>query len=251
MMPEKRSTRSLQNTMNRPQLFCFTYAGGKSDFFRIIENDLPDIELVAPEYPGHGTRHSEPLLYDFNELADDVFRQFKENWNGGSYGLFGYSMGTITLIEVLRRIISSGIKLPDSVFLAAHEPRTKRELSGFEKNELDDKVKERTIAFGAVPDKLAENKLFWRIYLPLYRADYTMIGRYRFEVLDLRTDIPAAVFYSETDTPLSDMMKWKDIFTQECSFHEFSGNHFFINEHHKEIAEMICGMLLPDCEVLL
>lgn len=237
--------------MSKPQLFCFTYAGGKADFFSVIEGELPGIELVKPEYPGHGARHREPLCYDFSTLADDMFSIIRDSWNGGRYGLFGYSMGSITLVEVLRRIISSGMQLPECVFLAAHEPHTKQELAGFAEGELDEKVKERTIAFGAVPAQLIDNRSFWRMYLPLYRADYTMIGRYRFEELELRTDVPAAVFFSATDTPLSDMIKWKEIFTGKCELFEFTGEHFFINEHHGRMAEIISGMLLPDSEVQL
>ena len=77
------------------------------------------------------------------------------------------------------------------------------------------------------------------MYLPLYRADYTLIGRYRFETLDLRTKIPATIFYSGTDTPRREMEAWRRIFTGECEFAEYSGNHFFIQEHHGEMAEII------------
>ena len=66
------------------------------------------------------------------------------------------------------------------------------------------------------------------MYLPLYRADYTLIGQYRFEALDLRTGIPATIFYSGTDTPRREMEAWRRIFTGECEFAEYSGNHFFI-----------------------
>lgn len=77
------------------------------------------------------------------------------------------------------------------------------------------------------------------MYLPLYRADYTLIGKYRFEKLDLKTGIPATVFYSETDTPLEDMELWKNYFTGDCKYYKFEGTHFFIQEHHREMAEII------------
>ena len=99
---------------------------------------------------------------------------------------------------------------------------------------------------------MINNKSFWRMYLPLYRADYSMIGRYRFDEVDLTAgNIPAAVFYSETDTALSEMIRWKQVFSGKCSFFEFTGTHFFINEHHKEIAEIISRMMSADGEVQL
>ena len=105
--------------------------------------------------------------------------------------------------------------------------------------ELDEWVKARTIRFGAVSEKLLNNRTFWRTYLPLYRADYGLISGYRFEALRLSTDVPATVFYSQTDTPIGDMRQWRRYFTGPCDFHCFEGNHFFIRDHQGRMAEII------------
>lgn len=226
--------------MSRPQLYCFTYAGGNASFFDIIEKDLPDIELVKPEYSGHGTRHREPLCKSFDELTDDIFEKFRTSYKSGEYGLLGYSMGTITLVEILKKIeADSDIKAPSHIFLAAHEPHSKVELSDYTDEKLDDWVKERTIRFGGVPDKLKDNKSFWRVYLPLYRSDYSIIRKYKFENLSFISRIPATVFYSETDTPRIEMELWRRYFVGDCDFYKYEGNHFFIQEHHAEIADVI------------
>ena len=233
--------------MSKPQLFCYTYAGGTAAFFDPIEKDLPGLSLVKPDYAGHGARRKEPFYGDFTELADDLFVRFREAYEGGDYALFGYSMGSITAAEVLKRILADpDLLAPAHVFLAAHEPHTKAELTGYDPEELDEWVKERTIRFGGIPEKLLENKSFWRMYLPLYRADYSLIGKYRFEDLHFRTGIPATVFYSETDTPRKDMEEWRRFFTGECEYAEFPGQHFFIQEHHEEMARiMTAGMEKP------
>lgn len=224
---------------DKPQLFCFTFAGGTAAFYDVIENDLPNIDLVKLEYAGHGERRIEPLYQDFDALAYDMFSCFKDSYSGGRYGLLGYSMGSISVAEVLRRIISERLRLPFHVFLAAHEPHTKVELLSFTPDELDAWVKTRTIRFGAVPEKLINNSPFWRTYLPLYRADYSLIGTYRFEELVLKTEIPATFFYSEMDTPLKEMMIWKKYFVGDTDFYRFEGNHFFIQEHHCKMAKII------------
>ena len=223
------------------QLFCFTYAGGTATFFDTIENELDGIEVVKLEYSGHGTRHREPLFYSFNDLSADIYIKLKEEYKGGTYALFGYSMGTITLVEVLKRILNDPeIGLPASVFLAAHEPHSKTELSDFSPDILSDEwVKDRTIAFGAVPEQLVNNNSFWRLYLPLYRADYCMIGNYKFEKLELKTTVPATIFYSETDTPRKEMELWRNFFIGDCEFCCFEGKHFFIQQHYKEMTGII------------
>ena len=226
--------------MNKPQLFCFSFAGGTASFFDELEKDLPELELIKVEYPGHGTRFREAFAADFEALADDAFRQVKKQYLKGTYGLLGYSMGSITLVEVLKRILAnSTMQKPEHVFLAAHEPHSKTELSGFTTDKLDDWIKKRTLLFGGIPDRLINNQTFWRMYLPLYRTDYALIQRYRFEELDLKTEIPATIFYSETDTPRSEMQKWKRYFIGKCEYHCYVGKHFFIREYHKEMAGVI------------
>ena len=228
--------------MTKPQLFCYTYAGGTGAFFDPIAKNLPDLQLITPDYPGHGERRKEPFCRDFAELADDFFARFKEEYTGGPYALFGYSMGSITVCEILRRILAdeSPVK-PAHIFLAAHEPHAKAELTGYSPEEMDEWVKDRTVRFGGVPEKLLGNQSFWRIYLPLYRADYALIGAYDFSALDLVTDIPLTVFYSETDTPLEDLRQWTRFFTGKSEFIAFEGTHFFIQNHHAEMAQIIAS----------
>lgn len=234
----------LQSIMNRVQLFCFSFAGGSASFFDEIEADLPDVEWVKLEYSGHGTRYREPLYRDFSELAQDLYEKILLQYNDGIYALFGYSMGTISLIEVLNLILKNNqLPLPYRVFLAAHEPHTKTELAGYQSDELDEWVKQRTIQFGGVPEVLIDNKAYWRLYLPLYRADYSMIGKYQFEGLRLESSIPATIFYSEKDTPTKDISLWKKHFVGECELINYSGTHFFIKDHHQEMAEVIKSKL--------
>lgn len=226
--------------MNKRQLFCFTHAGGNSTFFNEIEKNLTDFNVIKLEYAGHGIRHKEPFYNDFEDLSNDLYEKIKKYYCNGDYALFGYSMGAIALVEVLRRIIDQNeIKCPVQVFLAAHEPHSKEELIGYKDDELDEWVKSRTISFGAVPEKLINNNSFWRLYLPLYRADYALIGKYQFEKLSLKTSIPATVFYSETDTPRIEMESWKHYFVGDCAFFRYEGTHFFIQEHHEEMAKTI------------
>ena len=230
--------------MMKPQLFCYTCAGGAGAFFDTIEKDLPEIQLVKPDYPGHGSRRKEPFCRDFGELANDLFARLRKEYAGGLYALFGYSMGSITVVEILRRILADeSLPNPKNVFLAAHEPHTKAELTGFTPDELDDWVKDRTVRFGGVPEKLLGNQSFWRIYLPLYRADYTLIGTYDFNALNLSTGIPLTAFYSENDTPLNDMQQWNRYFTDSCEFIAYEGGHFFIQDYHAEMAKIIADRM--------
>ncbi len=230
------------------RLFCFTYAGGAASFFDLLKPYLrPSVELVGLEYAGHGSRMKENFYRDFSELVDDLYPRICEMLHGQCepYALMGYSMGSISAVETLKRVLSEDkLHPPVHIFLAAHEPCTKGELTGFDSGELDDTVRERTVRFGGIPEALINNRSFWRLYLPVYRADYSMIGGYDFDGLGLRTEIPATVFYSENDTPIREMEQWKRYFTGECRFVRFDGNHFFMQHHYREMAEIISERLV-------
>lgn len=224
------------------QLVCLTFAGGTASFFDQMDPYLSgDITLLKLEYAGHGVRHREPLYRSFAEMTDDLYPKLKQVLTPGEpYALFGYSMGSISALELLRRIAATGESpLPEHVFLAAHEPQTKRELLDFTPEKRDEWVRQRTIMFGGIPEKLLQNKSFWRIYLPIYRADYLLIGGYDFGHIGFRCQVPATVFYSETDTRFADMVKWRRYFTGPCDFYCYEGTHFFIREHTGEMAEVI------------
>lgn len=224
------------------RIFCFPCAGGTADFFRRLDLWLrPSAELVKLEYAGHGARHREPLYEDFGELAEDQYAAVRRLYRPGEdYALFGYSMGSVAAAEVLDRILRRGeLPPPRRVFLAAHGPFVKRELLRFQGGEADEWVRERTLSLGGVPEQLRNNRTFWRAYLPLYRADYTLITGYDFDKLTLACEIPLTGLYGKQDLSLEEMRAWRKYFQGECEFVEFEGNHFFITEHSREVAELI------------
>lgn len=221
------------------KLFCFTYAGGTIHFFNQLENELRNkMNIVKLEYAGHGQRHKAPFYTSFEELARDLYSQIKDRLKKNEeYALFGYSMGSISVVEVLNNIIKyKEIQLPVHIFMAAYQPFNIEKISFDSELEINTYIKRRIVQFGGVPEALIGNRSFWRVYLPIYKADYAIIAKYNFDKLNLKTMIPVTIFYSETDTPYKRIKEWKKYFLGDCRFIEYEGNHFFINEVYKEIA---------------
>ena len=224
-------------------LICFTYAGGTKGFFDQIEEDLlPEIEILKLDYSGHGERIREPLLSSIEETAADLYERIifscGEAIEKGEirYSLMGYSMGSLVALEITRYIASMGkISLPEHVFLCAHEPGSENIFAGVSDEKVDDIVKSRTIKFGGVPGELINNESFWRMYLPLYKADYLMNAQYKIEKVNSIAHVPATVFYSEEDIGFDEMKGWNKIFLN-CDFIEYKGQHFFMNEYYKDMA---------------
>lgn len=229
-------------------LFCFPYAGGTADFYNDLEGVADDnVHFIKLEYSGHGERMKEPLYHGFDELTEDLYPWIiknLENYPEADYALMGYSMGSIAAFDMIRKlVIEDKIRKPVHVFLAAHHPGHIFGLQSVPEEELAAWVKERTIGFGGIDQRLLNNKSFWRLYLPIYTADYRIISSYDFERIQIQTDIPATIFYSEEDIPYEQMKGWKRFFTKECSYVEYEGPHFFIHKYYREMAGLICRKL--------
>lgn len=230
------------------KLFCFPYAGGNADFYKdikeYIEGKDARIEVIALEYPGHGSRRKEGLFSDFDDLSSDVIEQIAMKLGDDDYALMGYSMGSIVASEAVRKILQGGLlSKPKKIFIAAHEPRTIKMNTSLSNILGDEAVKKRTIDFGAVPESLINNETFWRMYLPLFRADYSMIFNYNFDKLSLKTNIDTTIFYSEIDTPYEIMKKWSKYYCGKLEYFRFDGNHFFIKNYLIEIGNIIINRL--------
>lgn len=228
------------------QLFCFPCAGGTANFFNQLDPWFsPAVERVKLEYAGHGARHREPLYQDFSQLAEDLYALVKGRYRPGApYALLGYSMGSVAAVEVLVRILRRGdLPEPCRVFLMAHGPSARRELIQPPGGGSDDWIKKRTIALGGVPEKLQENPVYWRVHLPLYRADYGLISNYPFEELALDCRVPLTGLYGTEDLPGADMEAWRRYFRGECFFRAFPGGHFFMTMYQRDVAELVEAQL--------
>ncbi len=224
------------------RLFCFTFVGGSGSFFNGIEPYLrPKIELVKLEYAGHMERRHEPFYRSFDALAADMYGQVRKQVRvGESYALFGYSMGAIAAAEVTKTIlVERELPPPAHVFLASHGPCVLGERTGADGPDTDETIRQWTVRFGGLPEKLVNSPTFWRVYLPIYRADYELITDYDFGRLAYVTDVPATVLFSPADIPRGDMEKWRRVFTDKCDILEYDGGHFFLREHEREVADVI------------
>lgn len=231
-------------------LFCFPVAGGTIAFFDQIEtaiNNRSDrVKLIKLEYSGHGRRMREPLYDSFDKMSEDLtpgIEKVLDQYPDAAYGMFGYSMGSLSAFILVQKIVRERkLRQPNHLFLAAHPPKPIEGLKEISDDKIEEWCKQRTISFGGVPKKLVNNNAFWRMYLPMYIADYRIIASYDFETVSFSSDIPATIFYSEIDTPFTDVSEWSKYFTH-IEFIEYDGSHFFINKHFDEMADVICRNL--------
>ncbi|WP_286058937.1 thioesterase II family protein [Bacillus mojavensis] len=225
------------------KLFCLPYAGSSSTIFSGWKRFLDaSVELVALELPGHGTRMSEPLLNHAESVAEDLFEQATSHLGDSDYAIFGHSMGSLLAYELQKKLTAENKQLIHMFFsgrFPPHIPEKKvlHQLS-------DSALKQAIIEMGGVPEEFNKNEQVLDFFLPILRADFQLLETYRnTSVQPLSCDI--SIFYGKRDLPsvLFDLSDWNQYTDQTCSFYEFEGDHFFINQRTEEVTAKINHIL--------
>ena len=88
------------------KIFCLPYAGGSSSVFAKWKTYMSrDIEIVAPELAGRGTRFNDEKYVSIQSAADDIYSIFLKKINRNEkFAIFGHSMGCFIVYELYRRI---------------------------------------------------------------------------------------------------------------------------------------------------
>lgn len=225
--------------MNHTQFFCIPYAGGNASFFHNLSAELEsELECYAIEYSGHGARRRESFYTNFEELLQEVSEQIKQQRRPETdYALLGYSLGSLVVYELAANYLETD--LPKHIFLAAHEPPD-LPFRGKKYALLDDEeFLDAMEHFGGIDRKMFENQRFLDIFLPPMRADYQYLHDYHWDKGHKKIPCDVTVFYSPEDTKAEDMLQWERHVEGNIQFFEYSGNHFFLKEHEKEIAKNI------------
>lgn len=226
---------------NNMQLFILPYAGGSTFTFRkLAERINKDVDVIPVEYPGRGLRAKETLsTKSFESFFNDIVKYiYQYRIADIPFCLMGYSMGSILAYELLiQKKISGKIK---HLFISAEIPPKDRAL---ELQKLgpptEDLILERVRGLGGLNERMMKDQRFKDIYIKPMLSDYRLLFDYSFCDYQRKIEVNTTFFYCEKDTPLSDIKKWSNLLDGTFDFHEFGNNHFFINQHYKEIAKVI------------
>ena len=232
--------------MKSQKLLCIPYAGGSAGMIYTVWKKKLDshIELIPVEYPGHGKRMREPLNKSVEELVDDLFHTIiePEIKECADYMIYGHSMGTFVVYELLKLIEERNYSLPHTVFLSGryspHIPYEKERVHLLSDKQLID----RLIELGGTPANIYDYPELIDAQIPIIRNDYVLIDQYNFTMPISRFNSNLIFIYSDNDPYLEDREKvdeWRHYTDKIFSIVETEGNHFFINQK----ADFICNLI--------
>ena len=226
----------------RIQLFILPYAGGSvASFKRLTDRLDKSIDVVTVEYPGRGSRVSEPLADSIWELLDDAIEYCAKRRNESiPYALMGYSMGSVLAYEMLSSEAIKGELIHFFISAEVSPEHRSLELRQIE-NPTEKRIIERAKSLGGLDERILNNKRFFDIYIKPMVADYRLFFDYRFENKKhpARIKSDTTFLYCDNDTKYEDVHKWEELLDGQFEYHEIGENHFFINSHYELMADII------------
>lgn len=226
------------------QLFLLPFAGGNSNSFdKLISCLDEDIEAVSIEYGGRGKRRKEDYFLEYDPFFEDVASSITERRNNDlPYALFGYSLGSALVYDLVRKKVLD--RPPNCIILCARDfvanKSKSQEFAFLAEDELLNVIRQ----LGGVDEKIFQNKRFLNIYLEPLKADYKVWAKYKYFPLLQKFNSDVLVFYCEKDTPKELVEGWKDITSGSTEIYEFGNDHFFINQHYSDMADIINKKLI-------
>ncbi|WP_328722917.1 alpha/beta fold hydrolase [Streptomyces sp. NBC_00247] len=229
-----------QTPATTPRLVCLPHAGGSASYYFPFSAALaPAAQVLAVQYPGRQDRRNDPSLSTVPELAEAIFGALTDVPDLGEFALFGHSMGAVLAFEVAalleRRL---GIQ-PVRLFVSGRRaPSRVRHERAHTLND-DGLVAELTTLDGTDSRLLADPEMR-ELLLPMIRSDYRAIETYRCDP-GATVSCPISVLTGDADprTSIDEALDWRQHTSADFTIREFSGGHFFLNDHQAEIVECV------------
>lgn len=215
-------------------LYTFSFAGGSSYSLDLYKKYfLEQHTLISQEYPGRGRKMGLSLIDEASQLVEHFYSDFKHR--SDYFCFYGHSMGTLVSYLLTRKLHKNGNALPLHLFVSGR---------GGPANALDEtrynlpKVEfwQRIKELGGSPEEVLADQDLMDFFEPILRADFKTIETYQYQEAE-PLDIPITVFLGKDDKVTEEeALLWQKETTHPIDIHYFSGGHFFVFDHAKEIA---------------
>ena len=212
------------------RLFCLPHAGSGTAMYNIWKRFLPPtVEICPVQIPGRETRLAEPSYTDCALLIAEMTTALAPYTNM-LYAIFGHSMGSLLALDLARSLRSAGLPEPSYLFVsgrnATHVPMKHGSIHQMPDEEFLSALATR---YGGLPQEILDTPELLELYLPILRADLTLLETHRYEAL-APLNCPIAAFSGKDDPNVSveGLQAWSEHTTNTFVAKWFDGNHFYL-----------------------
>ncbi|MDV7765069.1 thioesterase II family protein [Peribacillus sp. CSMR9] len=236
-------------------LFCFPYAGGSASFYREWKFDDDVIEVVPLEYPGHGSKYSEPLRDHMADLTDSLMEEMETKYQIQSLeniSLFGHSMGAIVAYEIAAKLDERYGNKVEHLFISS------KSSPDYKVDQIDcsnsNNLKQSLKKIGGTNKELLETEDFMTLFLPIIQSDLNVLANYHDENKRKKKVGNKAVLLlgSEDSVTKESMESWNEYIEHIEGLHMLKGDHFYLKQNQDIVLKIVQEYLLRSrCEILI
>lgn len=222
-------------------LYCFPYSGASASFYLGWTAQLDErIRIVPVEYPGRGSRFSEKLCNDMDDMVEAILPVIMKNGTENC-AFFGHSLGGLVAYETALKLREMGMELPKHMFLSGCTPPHVKYGDKMLHLLPDDEFLKELVELGGMNEQVLNNKEILELYLPVIRADYRIYELYKCKSGQESLPVDFTVLTGSTDIIAGgrNMMEWKLYTSKKFQIRHFEGDHFFIHEQLGILIETI------------
>lgn len=208
------------------KLVCFPYSGASGIIYSQWRPYLPsDWALVCIDYPGHGMRSHEALLNNHEDLVNDLYNTYKDEFLGPLV-LFGHSLGALIAYDIARRLLNDGKDIRLLLVSGRRAPHISSRFPDIHNLDDDTFLKALNDRYGGIPDELFINKNLKEIFIPPLRADIGISEQY-YPATQLPLSCPLGAFLANRDrsVTLEETLPWMRYSNYPQNVISIQGNH--------------------------
>ncbi|GFI07877.1 thioesterase PikA5 [Lachnospiraceae bacterium] len=227
------------------QLFLLPFAGGNAKSFHRLTELLDDsIEVIGVEYAGRQSRRKEAYITEYGDFLKDASDYVNARRSSLPFSVLGYSLGSVLAFDLITEKMLYG--KPEHCFICARGDLKNESISQKYHELSDEEFIQKMTALGGFDRRILDNRRFLDIYMEPVRMDYKVWSQYRYIESGCRIPCDTTVMYSPKDPLSAGAGEWRKLVSGSIDFYELGKNHFFLNQHYKEMADIINSHLLKD-----
>jgi len=214
------------------RLVCFPFAGGSPVAFRGWTARMPNIEVVAIQLPGRGSRAAEPAYTRMDDLLERLKSELAHLSDLPTV-YYGHSMGAVVAFELA--LMTCGKARPIALALSGRSapsaPRALPKMHDLPRQNFLDAVRR----LGGMPEAVFEDADLMVLLETGLRADFRLLELWN-ESATQRVDIPLLCSAATSDlaAPIKDVGRWRRHTTSDFRLRVFEGDHFFTQKLEAE-----------------
>ncbi|HEY1750198.1 MAG TPA: alpha/beta fold hydrolase [Caulobacteraceae bacterium] len=229
------------------RLLCLPHSGGSASTFRpwIKRYAAAGVTVCPVEYPGRGSRATEPLPSSVEEIAVAMRRDLGDWLRAAPYAVLGHSLGALVGYSLAERIELAGERAPERLVLCAARAPSGGRASPWHllsRAALIDRL--RTL--GGMAERVLDNDEVLDIILPVIRADLATAEAWQSGRGYAPLKAPLIVVAGSADpmAPADSALAWRAYARGDFAAEVLTGDHFFLHAHADRIVALATGRAL-------